>query len=244
VSGRNGTSSIDVKQLERDVRAGRVKPERLVELIAELQQKLAEGKERIRTLEATVQKQQQELVASSANQSELQRKLAEAQERIRTLEATVQKQQQELAAWSANQFEEPFSVQAEEKRQEVRGKKAKRKKTKPQRQGRFATAEKLAQAQQEEDVFPEGVDPHQCKLSHSRPVWRLIGGQAVLVAYHVYRGPRNQYGKIPGVLGRSGTNGPTSNSTTSRESACAPRPLATTYASLVLPRHCFNFPMC
>ena len=52
-------------------------------------------------------------------------------------------------------------------------------------------------------MFPEGVDPQRCKLSHSRPVWRLIDGQAVLVAYHVYRGPRNEYGKIPGVLGRS-----------------------------------------
>ena len=42
-----------------------------------------------------------------------------------------------------------------------------------------------------------------CKLSHTRPVWRLENGQAVLVAYEIYRGPGNQYGKIPGVLGRS-----------------------------------------
>ena len=35
------------------------------------------------------------------------------------------------------------------------------------------------------------------------PVWRLIDGRAVLVAYHVYRGPRNAYGKIPGTRGRS-----------------------------------------
>jgi hypothetical protein len=34
-------------------------------------------------------------------------------------------------------------------------------------------------------------------------VWRLESGQAVLVAYEIYRGPRNRYGKIPGVLGRS-----------------------------------------
>jgi hypothetical protein len=40
-------------------------------------------------------------------------------------------------------------------------------------------------------------------LSHTRPVWRLEQGQAVLVAYDVYRGPRNQYGTIPGTLGRS-----------------------------------------
>jgi hypothetical protein len=100
-------------------------------------------------------------------------------------------------------FEEPFSVQAEEARQEARGRKAKKKKPKPRRRGRLTTAEKLTLAKDEENAFPEGVDPQQCKLSHSRPVWRLINGQAVLVAYHVYRGPRNEYGKIPGVLGRS-----------------------------------------
>ena len=36
-----------------------------------------------------------------------------------------------------------------------------------------------------------------------RPVWRLENGRAVLIAYEIYRGPKNQYGKIPGVLGRS-----------------------------------------
>src|SRR5204863_9720377 len=39
--------------------------------------------------------------------------------------------------------------------------------------------------------------------SHERPVWRLDNGPAMLIAYHIYRGPNNQYGKIPGVLGRS-----------------------------------------
>ena len=31
----------------------------------------------------------------------------------------------------------------------------------------------------------------------------LENGQAVLVAYDIYRGPRNQYGKIAGVFGHS-----------------------------------------
>jgi hypothetical protein len=34
-------------------------------------------------------------------------------------------------------------------------------------------------------------------------VWRLENGRAVLVAYEIYRGPGNQYGPIPGVIGRS-----------------------------------------
>jgi transposase len=37
----------------------------------------------------------------------------------------------------------------------------------------------------------------------SRPIWRLLDGRAVLVAYDVYRGPRDEYGQIPGTLGRS-----------------------------------------
>jgi transposase len=47
------------------------------------------------------------------------------------------------------------------------------------------------------------VPKKDCYLSHTRVVWRLENGQAVLVAYEVYRGPNNRYGKIPGVLGRS-----------------------------------------
>ena len=54
-----------------------------------------------------------------------------------------------------------------------------------------------------EKVFPAGVPEADCRLSHTRPVWRLENGQAVLVAYEIYRGPKNQYGKIPGVFGRS-----------------------------------------
>jgi transposase len=42
-----------------------------------------------------------------------------------------------------------------------------------------------------------------CWLSHTRAVWRVENGQAVLVAYAIYRGPKNRYGKIPGVFGRS-----------------------------------------
>ena len=98
-------------------------------------------------------------------------------------------------------LDEPYSMKAEEKRQAARGK-AQKKKRKPRRKGRLATADKLAMAQREENVFPEGLDPRQCKFSHSRPMWRLENGRAVLVAYHVFRGGKNRFGKIPGALGR------------------------------------------
>ena len=52
-------------------------------------------------------------------------------------------------------------------------------------------------------MFPVGVPEADCWLSHTRAVWRVENGQAVLVAYEIYRGPNNRYGKIPGVFGRS-----------------------------------------
>jgi hypothetical protein len=125
----------------------------------------------------------------------LQRELQAATQRIAELE-------KQLGASSSAKIDEPFSMRAEEKRQEARGKK--KRKAKPKgRRGRITSADKIAQAERSKDVVPDGVPKSDCQLSHTRPVWRLEGGRAVLVAYRIYRGPKNQYGKIPGVLGRS-----------------------------------------
>ncbi len=125
----------------------------------------------------------------------LQRQLQAARQRIKELE-------QKLGGSPTTKFDEPFSVRAEEKRQEARGKK-RRKRIRPVRRGRITSADKIARAERFEKVFPPGVPTKDCKLSHTRPVWRLENGQAILVAYEIYRGPKNQYGKIPGALGRS-----------------------------------------
>jgi len=125
----------------------------------------------------------------------LQRQLQAAHRRIEELE-------KQRGGSPPPKVAEPFSMRAEEKRQEARGKK----KPKPKRtgrRGRFTTADKVAQAERSVEVVPDGVDQSACHLSHVRPVWRLEKGRAVLIAYHIYRGPNNQYGKIPGVLGRS-----------------------------------------
>ena len=125
------------------------------------------------------------------------RQLEEAKRRIQELE-------EQLKQSPTVKLEEPYSVAAEEKRQAARGKKARKpKRSKRKRRGRIKNAEKIAQAVRTEPVYPEGVAPEECWRSHTRPVWRLEDGQAVLVAYDIYRGPKNQYGKIPGVLGRS-----------------------------------------
>ena len=98
-----------------------------------------------------------------------------------------------------------YSVEAEERRQEeaarVKGTKRRRKATKAARRGRLKTADKVALDARSEDVYPAGVDPAQCRHSHSRPVWRLENGRAVLVAYRVHRCGA-LYGQVPGVLGR------------------------------------------
>lgn len=123
----------------------------------------------------------------------LQRQLNQAQQRIRELE-------QKLGGSGTAKLDEPFSMRAEEQRQQGKsGSKPKRKK----RGGRKNTSDKLAQAVRTEKVFPSDVPTEACWLSHTRPVWRLENGRAVRVAYEVYRGPKNQYGRIPGVLGRS-----------------------------------------
>jgi transposase len=131
-------------------------------------------------------------------QRELQaatRKLEEAERRITELERA-------QGGSPTGKGSEPFSLRAEEQRQEARGKK-RRKRNRRTRGGRMTSAEKIAQAERTEKVFPAGLPKADCWLSHTRPVWRLENGQAVLVAYEIYRGPRNRYGKILGVFGRS-----------------------------------------
>jgi transposase len=136
-----------------------------------------------------------DLLASQQHaMEELLRQLRAAKERIEEFE-------KKLGSQPTTKLDEPFSLRAEEKRQDARGKKAKPKSKK--RRGRFRTKDKIAQAERTEPVYPEGVAQSACHLSHVRAVWRLEDGRAVLVAYEIYRGPNSRYGKIPGVLGRS-----------------------------------------
>lgn len=125
----------------------------------------------------------------------LAQKLERAERRIEELE-------KKLGGSGTAKTAEPFSVKSEEQRQEARGKKGPQRK-KPRRLGRIKTADKLAMAGRIEQVFPADAAKKDCCLSHTHVAWRLENGQAALVAYEVYRGPKNQYGKIPGVVGRS-----------------------------------------
>jgi len=159
-----------------------------MDAIETLRQEVREGKisaDRLIDLIAAFQRQVQTL----------QQHLEAANQRIEELE-------KRLGGPSTPKLDEPFSLRAEEQRQEARGKKKRKEKGK-RRHGRFNTRDKIAQAERTERVFPEGLPPEACQRSHVRPVWRLENGRALLIAYEIYRGPKNQYGKIPGVLGRS-----------------------------------------
>jgi transposase len=152
-----------------------------------LRQEVQQGRIGLERLVDLIAAQQRQLLAT-------QQQLQAAKERIEELE-------KKLGGPPPTKLAEPFSMRSEEQRQEARGQK--RKPKRQGRRGRFHTKDKVAQAERTEAVFPEGVPPPQCHLSHLRPVWRLENGRAILVAYQIYRGPNSQYGQIPGVLGRS-----------------------------------------
>jgi transposase len=131
----------------------------------------------------------------------LQRQLEAARQRIEELEKK-SANPTPPGAGAAGKVEQQFSMRAEEKRQRQRGKSDKHKLSRNGRRGRLSTADKLKRAERTEKCFPEGVPYEECRWSHARPVWRLENGRATLIAYEIYRGPNNQYGKIPGVLDR------------------------------------------
>jgi hypothetical protein len=131
-----------------------------------------------------------------------QRELQAAKQELDRAKQRIADLERQLSGTATAKVSESFSVRAEEQRQEARGKKPRKRKRRA-RGGRVTTAEKIAQAVRTEKVFPARVPEEDCRLSHTRPVWRLENGRAVLVAYEIHRGPNSRYGQIPGVFGRS-----------------------------------------
>ena len=165
-------------ELQQDLRDGQIDVDRFVDRLNAAHRELG----------SRLDEQSQEIVG-------LKKRIAELEQEIAKLHA-------KLGTSPTVRIDQPFSIKAEEKRQEARGRK-KRKESKKRRRGRIASEEKLKRAQEIKDVYPEGIDPDLCKFSHVRVVWRLQQGVATLIGYRIFRGPKKQYGIIPGVLGRS-----------------------------------------
>ena len=83
-------------------------------------------------------------------------------------------------------LDESYSMKSEEQRRaDAAGKKHKQK---SKRRGRISTAEKLAQATRQVNVWPSQYSLEDCQWKYSRPVCRIINGRAVRVAYHIHAG--------------------------------------------------------
>ena len=98
-------------------------------------------------------------------------------------------------------LDEAYSMKAEDKRRAdaQQGEKPVRRKQKSARRGRISSAEKLALATLHQDIWPVEHRLDECRRKYSRPVWRIIDGRAVLVAYHIHAGPDGRVPQIPGV---------------------------------------------
>lgn len=104
----------------------------------------------------------------------------------------------------SNRLDKPFSVGS------MLDEKKPKPKRKPKRRrgpglGRKLNDEKLKAAVRTETVWPAQFEKSQCTFSHTRPIIRLENHRPVVVAYDVWvHKPTKTYGKIPGVIGRSG----------------------------------------
>lgn len=127
-----------------------------------------------------------------------QTQLQETQQQLRTAQDRIEELEKKLGGPPTPRIDQPYSLRAEEKRQHAKDAKKKNK----SKGRRRRHDDKMKLVARTEPVYPQGVPPEKCALSHTRLVWRLENGRAVLVAYEVYRGPKNRYGQVPGVVGR------------------------------------------
>lgn len=187
---------MDAKELQRQWNAGELSSGTLFSMVIDLHRRLADTQKQL--AEATSQ------LAEATQQS------ADARKEIEELRRKQQGSSETSSpASGTTKLDQAYSMTAEERRQRDKARKkalaeARRAagKNKPTRRGRFSNKEKLAAAVRTESVYPDGVPPEQCVLSHVRPVWRLVDGRAAIVAYEVWRHGKS-YGQIPDVLGRS-----------------------------------------
>jgi len=148
-----------------------------------------------------------DVASGKMSPAELVEIILDQQKRIDRLREDVEQAREEIARLKeeaaadknpTQRLDEEYSLDAEEKR----SRRKRRRKQKSPRRGRRTTEEKLAEANRSEILLPEGFCKDDCTLYRRRPVWRIEDGRAVLVAYHIYRGPNGELPQMPGLLSR------------------------------------------
>ena len=148
-----------IDQLQEDVRQRRVDVDRLINVFVSLQQQLESTQQQLESTQQQLAATQQQLEAARLRIEELEKK----------------------DGGPSAKTDQPFSMRAEEKRQEKRGRKQ-LKLSKKGRRGRLSTNDKLQLAEHTEKCFPAGVPEEACHFSHARPVWQLKEGHATCCA--------------------------------------------------------------
>ena len=132
--------------------------------------------------------------------------LLDSIDRLTNSLAETQRKIEELTKLAkSSKLDQSYSVDAHESRQSQAQKNRLRKKQLNEKRGRKPNDLKLAISVRTEAVFPLNYATTDCVLSHTRAIWRLENNKAVVVAYEVWMHKATKtYGKIPGVIGRSG----------------------------------------
>ena len=126
---------------------------------------------------------------------ELRQENQRLQKRVTELEDLLQERQRKNDS-RPPRFNGDYSLAQQEKKRS-----RKRKKKSP---GRTPNADKQDQVQRTEEVYPEGVSPHDCCFCRERLAWRLEDNRAVFVRYRLHRENRtHNVARLPDLLPRS-----------------------------------------
>ena len=68
--------------------------------------------------------------------------------------------------------------------------------------GRTPKNEKLKNVSEDRHVYPDGISPEQCIISHTRYVTHIRNGKTHIVHYHLWKQPWGEAPKLPGVMPR------------------------------------------
>jgi hypothetical protein len=154
--------------------------------LRQLRRDALDGQVSVEQLLDLIDKQHQTIQGLRRDKQRLQERLAQYEPEVRSEKSPGQP--------PAETPSPSYSLDAEEKRRRKR-----RRKRSP---GRRPTELKFADADQTEDIYPDGIRHKDCQLVRERAVWRLQDGRAVRVGYRIFAAPGGREPRIPGVTPR------------------------------------------